>query len=217
MASNTATIVATTLIGAACGLLAGLALGNRSNQPGIQGTDAAAPCQSASAPFDSSAIESKLEEVQRGLAELRSLVAGQVSLSDRTPIVTDSPASMASEPAAIGPDQVRLRAIELELAAIRETIKEQVWIQSPPTVEQLQRAPNAPVVAEVEALMNWLVQDDRAARESIVGQSYDEVLARFGRPSTIQPKKWWYMGNPSGRTLTFEFVNGYVGQVGVIL
>jgi hypothetical protein len=215
VASNTATAVATTLIGAACGLMGGLALGNRSNQPGSQGTEAVAPQQSASAPFDSSAIESRLEEVQRGLAELRSLVAGQASRSDRTPIVADSPAGATSEPAADSSDHDRLRAIELELTAIRQTIKEQVWIQSPPTFEQIRRAPQSPIWSEVNGLCRLASQDAGAAKETILGLSYEQVLTRFGRPTDIQPAKWWYSAlGHSGFNL--NFVNGYVGGISIL-
>jgi len=49
----------------------------------------------------------------------------------------------------------------------------------------------------------------------MVGQSYDELLMRFGRPSRIEPTKWWYKGGPSHVGLWFEMVNGYVGGLQV--
>ena len=214
MASNTATAVSAALIGAACGLLGGLALGRRGNEPARSGIESAAPRQQA-APFEASAIESRLDEHQRALAEVKALVAGLASPGDRTPIVADSSASTSSEPAATNPDPDRLKAIEVELAAIRQTIKEQVWVQSPPTIEQIRRAQQSPIWSEVDGLCRLASQDASAAKETILGLSYEEVLTRFGRPTDIQPAKWWYSA-PGHSGFNLNFVNGYVGGISIL-
>jgi hypothetical protein len=62
----------------------------------------------------------------------------------------------------------------------------------------------------VDALHELANQNPQAASESILGMSFDEVLSRFGRPTTIQPTRWWYCAvGHSGFNL--NFVNGFVG------
>lgn len=215
MASNTATAVATTLIGAACGLLGGLALGNRGNESSRSGIETAAPHQQA-APFEATALESRLDELRSDLAMVKSLVAGQAVADDRVPVITAAPAPSSSESAIAEPDPDRFRAIELELAAIRQTIKEQVWIQSPPTYEQVQGAADT-VWPSVKSFIDTCNADLEAARASVLGHSYGEVLSRFGRPTIIQATKWSYMGKQAGGGFWLEFVNGYVGGLQVFM
>lgn len=214
MASNTATVVATTLIGAACGLLGGLALGGRANEPARPDIDPGAARPQTQASFDSTGIEARLDEHQRALADVKALVAGLAPPGDRMAVVPDSPESSTSEPAE---NQERLRAIELELAAIRETIKEQVWIQSPPTIDQIKKAPHTAISSEVDRLCGQYSTDPGAAQASVVGKSYEDILAQFGRPSVFQPTRWWYNPQTEGACgFYLEMVNGYVGGMGFL-
>jgi hypothetical protein len=167
------------------------------------------------APVEQSAIQADLSEIRDRLADISKMISA-MKRSERLPVYSEEPAPTESESRA-PTDEIahsdRLRRIELELEAIRETIKEQVWIQSPPTIEQLRLAPQAPIWAELNSFCELYKADELAARESVLGRSYDEVLTRFGMPSTIEPTEWRYQHRGSSCWFQLDFVNGFVGGV----
>jgi len=212
--STLANIVAALLAGAAGGLVAGLVLGSRSGgaDPGDDGDGLLTHQAAAPSVLPHPRWQAELQQVHDALDVIRRMIAEQRQ-GDRLPVYSDVPSK--SEPATIASTTTatsdeRLRRIELELEAIRETIKEQVWVQRPPAIEQLRAAPQSPVWAEVRTYYEQLFS--RVPEESLVGKSYDEILSRFGLPSEMGPTKWYYV-QPGSGGFRLEFVNGYVGSV----
>lgn len=218
MAGNSGTwgIIAGTLVGAACGLVGGLFLRTPDTLPTVDRISNEPAMQVGARPAEASASQMDLAKMRESLDDLKAMVTA-LQQSSRAPVYPEEPDAKKEDSTEDAPSATvtdRLRRIELGIDALRETIKEQVWVQQPPTIEQLRAAPQGTNWDAIYSFCGLFDADQEAARQSVIGKSYDEILTRFGRPTEILAKRWWYRGQREGDcTFLLDFVNGFVGDV----
>ena len=204
MAAREKTLVAAlAVLSFALGVMAGSILLSRGDAP-----DVAAGPQSIDTeqPHGDADLIERLRVLYRQFDQLVTDVSS-MSRTDPPPSDMDERLEDMSE---------RLEAYETSSQSLEQAIMNQEWVTTPPTLEQLRNASPEPRWTEIEPLRELYGQDRRhAARRSVQFLTYEEILFRFGRPTTISPKGAWYYTRPGkdgvrGYTMQLTFLGEYM-------
>ncbi len=125
------------------------------------------------------------------------------------------PVPTASVEGATGDTDARLLAIEERLMTLEEAIRAGEWLDPPPDPYLLRNARQTRDWELLEELARTWWKDPQAAADSVLYLDYGEVLARYGRPTSITRKNEWYYRLPRENGLVvpyieLRFVNGHV-------
>lgn len=203
----------------------GFALGSFVGAPGMR-FDAEADPGPGRAPVAAGDPAERLERIEAAVARLLELQDAGVAAAATAPRPLEQPAAtpaaasparvpVAVAPLAEAPDgptiEEQLAALRTELQSLRQALTEHTLPARFPTLEALRAAPemNTPAIEGLHALG---CAGGSALRESVRWLSQDEVLARYGRPSSIKPNGVWFyrLEGRSWWNVSLEFVEDYV-------
>jgi len=210
-------IAASFVAGAGIGLLAGLW---------------ASPAEPARSASDSPGLESVLREDRDRLAariggqiedlrrhvEALPLPARSSTPHERSAVAPVRPPETGGEAAGRRDLEARFDRLEQGLASLAKAIETHRQLVTYPAASQLRAALRAIDWALIARVSDAMCRDHDEGLALVRYLTFDEVLERFGAPTTINADGNWFYERPEGQTLgpedfELDFVNGYVVQL----
>jgi hypothetical protein len=139
-----------------------------------------------------------------------------VASANSTPATS---AEASGDPAAaLAEVNARILHLEQSVAALTSAVEQRRHLPQFPTAEQLRDARQDADRAMIARISEAMSRDHESGLAMVRYLTFAEVLAKIGRPTTINSDGNWFYERDEGQTLgpqgfELDFVNGYVVQV----
>jgi hypothetical protein len=157
-------------------------------------------------------LQQRIDELGSRIDAIAARSAGssrQTSPSPPAGAVTTEP---ESKPEALA---ARLGRLEQRIETMTAALEAHGRVAIYPTAEQLRAARKPADWTEIARLSAAFVGEREAGLSMVRFLTFDEILGRFGPPTTINAQGNWFYERPEGialgpETIELDFVNGYV-------
>ena len=160
-------------------------------------------------------LERRLDELAARIDQLASRSSGPVRESVSANAAGSMPTDAGSKPEDL---QSQIGRLERKIETMTSGLEAHGRMAVYPSAEQLRAARPSIDRKEIARLSAAFVGDRETGLAMVRFLTFDEILQRFGAPSTINAAGNWYYERPEGETLgpetlELDFVNGYVVYV----